>query len=107
MGAPTIDQAIRICETIESVIRNNKVIAVHCRAGLGRTGTILAAFLIWEGTSALDALDTVRGVEPRWVQSDDQVVFLEEFAKKMNEDFPGRCTCEVDDAKQNDKVSYV
>jgi atypical dual specificity phosphatase len=52
---------------------------------LGRTGTILATYLIWEGAEALSALETVRRVEPRWVQSEEQVAFLERFASMMNE----------------------
>jgi atypical dual specificity phosphatase len=81
MHAPSIEQGIRICQTIDQLLANNEVIAVHCRAGLGRTGTILAAHLIWEGHGALNALETVRRIEPRWVQSQVQVDFLEAFAQ--------------------------
>ncbi|HEY5994253.1 MAG TPA: ATP-binding cassette domain-containing protein [Gallionellaceae bacterium] len=81
MQAPTIEQGVRICERIEQLLAQNEVIAVHCRAGLGRTGTVLAAHLIWEGHGALDALETVRSIEPRWVQSQAQVEFLETFAQ--------------------------
>jgi atypical dual specificity phosphatase len=80
MRAPTVAQARELCVQIESLIAQGEVVAVHCRAGLGRTGTILASHLIWEGRSALDALETVRRIEPKWVQSDEQVWFLEEFA---------------------------
>jgi atypical dual specificity phosphatase len=80
MGAPDIEQAITICQAMERMIAADDVIAVHCRAGLGRTGTVLASYLIWEGTSALSALETVRRIEPRWVQSESQAAFLEEFA---------------------------
>lgn len=83
MGAPTINEAIEICQAIDSSISNGDVVAVHCRAGLGRTGTVLAAYLIWEGLDALEALDKVRGVEPRWVQSEVQVKFLENFATEI------------------------
>ncbi|MCW8854427.1 MAG: ATP-binding cassette domain-containing protein [Gammaproteobacteria bacterium] len=107
MGAPSIDQAIRICEQVEIAIKNNDAVAAHCRAGLGRTGTLLAAYLIWEGISALDALDTVRGVEPRWVQSEEQVSFLEDFEKVVADRFPHKCTDEVKNTAQNDRASYV
>lgn len=83
MGAPDNEQAVTICREIEQAIKNKEVVAVHCRAGMGRTGTILAAYLIWEGSSALNALDTVRNIEPRWVQSEEQVNFLESFDKYM------------------------
>jgi len=83
MGAPTIEQATALCQNIEHLISQGEILAVHCRAGLGRTGTVLASQLIWEGASALDALDTVRRIEPRWVQSEVQVSFLEEFAHHL------------------------
>jgi atypical dual specificity phosphatase len=86
MQAPSIDQARQLCSQIDAMLAGNDVIAVHCRAGLGRTGTVLAAYLIWEGANALDALESVRRVEPRWVQSEEQVLFLEEFARVVAND---------------------
>jgi len=83
MGAPNFTLAVLICQEIEQAIADNEVVAVHCRAGLGRTGTILAAYLIWKGSGGLDALETVRNIEPRWVQSEEQVIFLEQFANYL------------------------
>jgi len=80
MGAPSMQQAIKICQDIDNAINADEVVAVHCRAGLGRTGTVLATYLIWEGADAMDSLETVRGIEPRWVQSEEQVQFLQNFA---------------------------
>lgn len=84
MCAPSLKQAYEICMKITELLQHDAVIAVHCRAGLGRTGTILASQLIWEGSTALNALDTVRKIEPRWVQSDLQIDFLESFEKYLN-----------------------
>ncbi len=80
MEAPTLEQGVRLCRNIDQLLEQKEVVAVHCRAGLGRTGTVLAAHLIWKGYSALDALEAVRSIEPRWVQSQEQVAFLENFA---------------------------
>lgn len=80
MEAPSMEQGVRLCRRINELLAKKEVVAVHCRAGLGRTGTALAAYLIWEGYGALDALETVRSIEPRWVQSQVQVDFLEVFA---------------------------
>lgn len=89
MDAPSFELAVDICQQLEEMMRDGEVIAVHCRAGLGRTGTVLAAYLIWEGSNALSALETVRRVEPRWVQSEEQVAFLESFAQALAEHPPG------------------
>jgi len=83
MAAPSIMEAVAICRGIDQLIDDGEVIAVHCYAGLGRTGTVLATYLIWQGSNALDALEAVRRVEPRWVQSEVQVSFLERFAETM------------------------
>lgn len=85
MEAPSITQAAGLCKEIEKRLQSQDVVAVHCRAGLGRTGTLLAACLIWDGEDALTALETVRRVEPRWVQSEQQVAFLEKFSSAMAE----------------------
>lgn len=83
MRAPSFEQATMLCQRIAQWIADGEVVAVHCRAGLGRTGTVLASYLIWEGREALDALETVCRIEPRWVQSEQQVAFLEEFAQAV------------------------
>lgn len=83
MQAPSIGQGIRLCQKIDELLAQQESVAVHCRAGMGRTGTVLAAHLIWEGYSALDALETVRSIQPRWVQSATQIAFLEEFEKAV------------------------
>lgn len=80
MGVPTIEAALKLCAQVGELTEQSEAIAMHCKAGMGRTGTMLVAQLIWEGETALDALETARSIEPRWVQSDVQVEFLKEFA---------------------------
>lgn len=80
MGVPSIVDAIQQCKRVEDLLEQGEAIAMHCKAGMGRTGTMLAAQLIWEGDSASDALEKARKIEPRWVQSEEQVSFLEEFS---------------------------
>jgi atypical dual specificity phosphatase len=83
MAPPTLAQAVSLCEAIDLALSANDVIAVHCLAGLGRTGTVLAAYWLWRNrgsVSAVRALEYVRQVEPGWVQSGAQVNFLEDFA---------------------------
>lgn len=80
MEAPDERAAAQWCERLEGHLQAGEVIAVHCRAGQGRTGTVLACQLIWSGSTAVEALDRVRAINPRWVTSDPQVRFLARFA---------------------------
>ena len=89
MHAPSLTQAFDICRRITRLLAESSVVAVHCRAGLGRTGTILAAQLIYEGDSAINALEKARSIEPRWVQSEVQVQFLEEFETFIRNEVKG------------------
>lgn len=85
MSAPTLKQAIDICKTIDRLILKGDKVAVHCKAGMGRTGTVLCAYLIWQGNDAISALERARNIEPRWVQSEVQVAFLEAFEREAHQ----------------------
>lgn len=81
MNVPAIEQAFECCKRVSQLIDQGQSIAFHCKAGLGRTGTLLVAYLIYSGQPAALALTTARAIEPRWVQSARQESFLNEFAE--------------------------
>jgi atypical dual specificity phosphatase len=83
MEAPSIEAATQMCALLERLLERGEVVSIHCKAGFGRTGTMLAAYLIWRGNSALVALETARRCEPRWVQSEFQIRFLEDLARTL------------------------
>ncbi len=83
LGPPDMVQGIRICKTLETLLRQGEVIAIQGECGLGRTGTILAAHLLWKGIKLDEALEYLRRVEPRWVQTQSQLDFLGEFAQRV------------------------
>jgi protein-tyrosine phosphatase len=58
-------------------------VAVHCVEGLGRTGTMLAVYLIAQGHSADAAILRIRKVEKLAIQTSHQVRFLEEFGQRI------------------------
>jgi atypical dual specificity phosphatase len=83
MQPPGIEQAISLCLRIDASLARGDVIAVHCRAGLGRTGTTLAAYWLWQHEGRLDgeqALQQIRRCHAGWVQSQAQIDFLHAFA---------------------------
>jgi len=58
-------------------------IAVHCTAGRGRTGTMLAAWFISSGMSAADALSHIRKLRPLSVETSGQEQALEDYAARQ------------------------
>jgi hypothetical protein len=78
--APTAEQANRFVQFMTEQRAAQRSVAVHCEAGLGRTGTMLAVYLISQGDSAETAISRVRAVEPSAVETSKQIQFLEEFA---------------------------
>jgi atypical dual specificity phosphatase len=78
--APTPAEMDALVMRMRQMLDNGEVLAVHCLAGLGRTGTILAAYLVKEkGLSAQSALNQIRYFNRQFVQSDDQEDFLMEY----------------------------
>ena len=55
MTHPTTGQLIRALEFIDEQHTLGKAVVVHCLMGQGRTGTVLAAYLIRGGASAAEA----------------------------------------------------
>lgn len=76
MGVPTIADTLLLCTSVQARLTAGHRIAFHCLAGHGRTGTLLACQLIFGGQTARLALEHVRAVNPRHVQSEVQVAFL-------------------------------
>ncbi len=83
MAPPSFSQAVDICRLAEPAIKANEGVAVHCRGGLGRTGTGLAAILIWFGDDVEAAIAKVRDAQPHAIQSPAQERFLHDFASRI------------------------
>ena len=80
MAAPGLTQAWALCRRLGEALEGGEVVTVHCRAGRGRTGTLLACYDIWRGQDPVAALERVRNIHPGWIQSEEQVAFLQRFS---------------------------
>lgn len=77
---PTMEQANAFIHFVTKQQAAQHPVAVHCEAGLGRTGTMLAAYLIPRGESVETAISRIRSVERSAVETPRQIDFLEKFA---------------------------
>ena len=68
-----------LLKRMEVLLAKGEVLAVHCLAGIGRTGTVLAAWLVREGLTATEALRRVRLIDHQYVQSAEQEAFLQAY----------------------------
>jgi len=86
MGVPEFDDLINSVDFLHQRITNDEPVMVHCLAGLGRTGTILACYLIkYEQMSADDAIQKVRNERHGSIQSFSQEEIIFRFEKSVRE----------------------
>lgn len=80
--APTIKQVEKLVEFIDVQNKNNNPVAIHCKGGKGRTGTLIASYLISKGKSFKEAMDKIEVNQPNAIKKDFQISFLKELSTK-------------------------
>jgi protein-tyrosine phosphatase len=87
MNVPKEAKAAEYEELIRGIVermRDGKNVVVHCRGGLGRTGTVAACVLVALGDhSADEAIDAVRAARKGTVQTRDQEDFVHRFEETL------------------------
>jgi hypothetical protein len=82
-GFPPTDAAFR--EFLDFVAAQRALghpVAVHCEAGIGRTGTFLAGYLIMSGLTVEAAVTQVRALRLGAVETARQLEFLLQFSDR-------------------------
>jgi atypical dual specificity phosphatase len=82
---PIVEQLRKILQFVERMNAQSKPVLVHCGEGIGRTGTVLAAYLIYHGDRTGEAIRKVRSKRPGSVQTLEQEKALHEFENFMKQ----------------------
>lgn len=84
-GAPSMEIIDETVDYIDKKISSGKPVLVHCAAGKGRTGAVLAAYLMKkENLTADQAIEKIRLMRPGSVQSLTQETALSMYEKYLN-----------------------
>ncbi|TGK82372.1 isochorismatase family protein [Leptospira noumeaensis] len=84
---PSLTQMKEMVEWMDQALVNQHRVLIHCVGGLGRSGTVAAAYLIWKhGLDSESAIQKVReSRSERAVESLEQIRFLELWEKEIKQ----------------------
>ncbi len=83
--APSLGQLLEILRWIEERVSEGKRVLIHCIGGLGRSGTVATAWLLYSKKLPLrEALKVVRSVRPGAVETEEQMEVLKELERFLN-----------------------
>ena len=84
--APTMEQVHHIVTFMEEEIKTlERPVVVTCMAGLGRTGTVLACYLLREGYGPEEAIGRVRQLRPGSIETQAQAETVRKYAEYLRE----------------------
>jgi len=76
MQAPTLEDIAAFVEFAAAAEAAQRPVVVHCGAGMGRTGTMLAAYLVSGGCEVREAIAQVRSQRPGSIETREQEAVL-------------------------------
>ncbi len=93
MTSPALEQVRDFVAEVEAELARGGKAAVHCVGGVGRTGTVIACYLVSLGRRPGEAVAEVRRQRPGSIQTDDQELCVFQYYAWLQdcaESSPGR-----------------
>jgi atypical dual specificity phosphatase len=82
--SPSDEQVERVCRIVRRALRDGQRVYVHCHAGCGRTGTLVACYLVYHHRLDADtAMARVRALRPCSIETDGQEDAVIRWAARM------------------------
>ncbi|XP_038624846.1 dual specificity protein phosphatase 23 [Tachyglossus aculeatus] len=70
---PSPDQIDRFVQIVDEAVSRGEAVGVHCALGFGRTGTLLACYLVKvQGLSGGQAVEEIRRLRPGSIETPEQ-----------------------------------
>jgi atypical dual specificity phosphatase len=85
MQPPTYEQLDLSIATISRAHEKQMGVGVHCGAGLGRTGVVLACYFVTKDLNAKNAVARIRRMRPGSIETPDQEEAVFEFARRRSQ----------------------
>lgn len=84
MTAPQQDVVLRSVQVMDYHIKNKGKVLVHCHAGLGRTGLMIACYYVYsQHIPSAQAIALVRRNRPGAIQTTKQAEFINDFERHL------------------------
>lgn len=83
--APSLKQVEEFVEFVARCKSEGCPVVAHCRAGFGRTGTMLACYMVACGKSAREAIREIRELRPGSIETPNQEELVRNYERSLRD----------------------